>query len=61
MQALRKVLIVVLIALLVLLGAFFVVLLGAPHFQGDDVIIVLSIGAIALFCLFMVSQWKPEE
>ncbi|WP_416438446.1 hypothetical protein [Phnomibacter sp. MR] len=61
MKTVRKVLLVVLVAVMLFLVAFFIVLLGAPHFQGDDLTIVLTIAAFAMLFIFLLWQWKPED
>jgi hypothetical protein len=61
MKILRKVLIVILLLVLAFLIMFFFVLLGAPHFQGDDMKATFIISCFVLILLAVVLKWKPNE
>jgi hypothetical protein len=63
MSWIRKIIIGVVLIFLVLDAMFFVALLGAPHFQGEDVRIAGFIAFILILIIIIVwlSAQKAEE
>lgn len=54
-------LIVVLVIIILFLGVFFIAIIGAPHFQGDDMILIGTVVLIALISLIIVLNWRPPK
>jgi len=63
MSWIRKIIIGIVLLLLVLDAMFFVALLGAPHFQGDDVRITgfIAFTLVAILLIVWRSGQKIEE